>query len=258
MQKSEIKPGTDYAVREKRTPGTPLQRVKILELARGKKWKVKWIDPNPGLVDYIESGKLIVPWSEHRAFLRDEAAMLRMREHNAHHGYMGNSPLDRALESIFDDVKDDVRFEEGWLGGTPEAIERVKTRARMDPLKQSPVSYVDRFGRVHLPFDEAVEVAKNFAGSEPQTVLVEVEATERKWAQEATRPGEEYMAGLLNEYRAAWALIRQWAGHDAAISEREARIKAMERLVWDAVYALQKAHLDDEASRIRRALERKR
>ena len=39
------------------------------------------------------------------------------------------------------------------------------------------------------------------------------------------------MVGLLNEYRASWALIRQWAGHDAAVAEREATIQKLERLV---------------------------
>jgi hypothetical protein len=63
---------------------------------------------------------------------------------------------------------------------------------------------------------------------------------------------------LLNEYRAAWALIRQWAGHDAAIAEREARIQQLERLVWDAVYTLQNRGFDDEAFRLRRAWEEDR
>ena len=79
----------------------------------------------------------------------------------------------------------------------------------------------------------------------------------RKWAQEARRPGEEYMVKLLNEYRAAWALVRQWAGHDAAVAQREEQIQKLERLVWDAVYALQKAHLDGESERLRRAIERR-
>jgi hypothetical protein len=29
---------------------------------------------------------------------------------------------------------------------------------------------------------------------------------------------------LLNKYRAAWALVRQWAGYDAAVAEREAHL----------------------------------
>ena len=100
-----------------------------------------------------------------------------------------------------------------------------------------------------------MELARKFCAAEPATILAGVEATERKWAQEARQPGEEYVVGLLNEYRAAWALIRQCAGHDAAVAEREEQIKKLERLVWDAVYALQKAGLDSEAARIRRALE---
>jgi hypothetical protein len=62
------------------------------------------------------------------------------------------------------------------------------------------------------------------------------------------------MVGLLNEFRASWALIRQWAGHDAALGQRDAEIERLERLVWDAVYLLQKAGLDRESARLRRAL----
>jgi hypothetical protein len=45
------------------------------------------------------------------------------------------------------------------------------------------------------------------------------------------RHGEDYIIGLLNEYRAAWAVVRQWAGHDAAMIQREAEIQRLERLV---------------------------
>jgi hypothetical protein len=51
-------------------------------------------------------------------------------------------------------------------------------------------------------------------------------------------------------------LIRQWAGHDTAVAQREAEIEKLERLVWDAIYVLQKAGLDAEAARLRRAVER--
>lgn len=60
----------------------------------------------------------------------------------------------------------------------------------------------------------------------------------------------------LYEYRAAWALIRQWTGHDPAIAQREVEIARLERLVWDAVYALQKAGLDKPAAKLRLALEK--
>ena len=65
------------------------------------------------------------------------------------------------------------------------------------------------------------------------------------------------MVPLLNEFRASWALIRQWTGHDPAIAPREAEIETLERLVWDAIYALQRVGADSEAARLRRAIERK-
>jgi hypothetical protein len=108
---------------------------------------------------------------------------------------------------------------------------------------------------LHLPFDEALELARRFCAAEPGTVLVGVEATERKWTHDV-QTGEDYVVKLLNEYRASWALIRQWAGYDAAVAQREAEIRRLERLVWDAVYALQKARLDSEADKLRRKLEK--
>ncbi len=94
MLKCEIKLGTEYALREKRTLGTPFQRVRIIEHVRGNKWKAKWIDPNSGLVDYVESGQLIVPWKEHKAFLKDEENAERLWQHNSKgQGFRENSPI---------------------------------------------------------------------------------------------------------------------------------------------------------------------
>src|SRR5271165_1790794 len=47
MLNSEIRPRTDYALREKRIPGAPLEHVRIVAQLRRNKWKVEWIDPNP-------------------------------------------------------------------------------------------------------------------------------------------------------------------------------------------------------------------
>lgn len=257
MEKSKIKAGTEYAVREKRVPGTTFQRVRIVEHIRGNKWKAEWIEPNPGLIDYIESSQLIVPWKEHKAYLKEEENATRLQDHNHRVGYKNNSPVDNALSEVFESVGDDVSFYRGTLSGKAEAVERIRARAGAAPNQNSPVAYFDRAKTLHLPFDEALELARKFCAAEPATVLVRIEGTERDWAQTARRPGEEYMIGLLNDYRAAWALIRQWAGQDAAVAQREAEIAKLERLVWDAIYALQKGNLDNEAARLRRALERK-
>lgn len=189
--------------------------------------------------------------------MREEGNEECLQKYNDNHGYTdGNKPVITALEQVFHSAADGLDFTKGSLIGAPESIGRLKTRARIDPAKQSSVAYVDRHGKLHLPFDEAFELGRKFCTEEPSTVLVDVEATERDWAHKATH-GEDYLVGLLNEYRASWALIRQRAGYDAAVAQREKEIKKLERLVWDAVYALQKAGLDSEAAKLRRAIERK-
>jgi hypothetical protein len=64
MQKSDIRDGEEYGVRERGAQDPVLQRVRVLQHVRGKKWKVEWIEPNRGLVDYLDSRELIVRWKE--------------------------------------------------------------------------------------------------------------------------------------------------------------------------------------------------
>src|ERR1700719_4074379 len=104
MLKSEIIARTEYALREKRTPSASFQRVRVLEHIRGNKWKAEWVDPNPGLIDYVESGQLICRWNEHKAFLKEEAEAQRLRKHNEDTGYDPESPLTRAVEQVFESV----------------------------------------------------------------------------------------------------------------------------------------------------------
>lgn len=256
MLKSDIKPKAEYAFREKRSPGTPFQRVRAIEHVRGNKWKVEWIDPNPGLVDYVESGQLVVPWKEQKAVLKEEANAASLREHNERQGYdRDDAPVAEALQQVFESVGDDISFEKGSVVGPPEVIDRVRARAGVGAGPESPAAYVDRQGRMHLPFDMALDLGRRFSAAEPSTVLVGVETAEREWTQKAER-GENYIVNILNKYRASWALIRQWAGHDAAVAQRESEIQRLERLIWDAIYALQKAGLDQEAARLRRAISR--
>src|SRR5688500_2789847 len=104
MLKADIKPGTEYALREKRFAGAAVERVRIVEHLRGNKWKAEWIEPNPGLVHYVESGQLVSTWRGHRAFLAEEQHQSRLREQNERDGYRKDSPLDRALHEVFESV----------------------------------------------------------------------------------------------------------------------------------------------------------
>src|SRR5271155_2023335 len=257
MLKSEIKLGKDYAYREKRILFVPFQRVKIIEFIRKSKWKAKWVNTNPGLIDYVDSNQLIVAWAEQRAYLKEEENEQKICAYNIKAGYKSKSPITSALEDVFSSVGEDIQFTNGCLVGQPDAINRLRARAGVKLKNESYYSYVARNGNLHIPFDEAFDLGKNFAALEPSTVLVSIESTEREWAQTASRPGGDYLISLLNEYRAAWAIVRQWTGHDAAIAQREADIQKLERLVWDAIYALQGAKLDDVAARLRRVIDRR-
>src|SRR3954451_14211586 len=256
MLKAEIKSGTEYAVREKRVVGGPLERVRIVAHVKGNKWKAEWIEPNPGLLHYVESGQLVSAWRDRKAFLKEEEQEARLKRQNDQDGYSKDSPVDRAMYCVFENLGDEVQYYNGVLSASVEAVARVKERARVDVNKQSAYAYVDRTGRLQLPFADAVALARALCAAEPTRFLMEAEATERKWSREARTPGEEYVIELLNDFGAAWALIRQWAGHEPAVAVREAEIQRLERLVLDAIYALQKAGLERESSRLRRALGR--
>ena len=97
MDKSEIKVGRHYAFREKRRPGVPFQQIRILEHIRGKKWKAEWVDPNPGLVDYVDSKQLVVAWKGRKAFLKDEEAKLRVTAHARGNSAYHDTPIANAL-----------------------------------------------------------------------------------------------------------------------------------------------------------------
>lgn len=258
MQKSDIEAGKEYVFKEDKRSDAPIQHIKIIEHIRGKKWKAEWIEPNPGLIDYVESQQLIVRWRDRKAFFRDMDKARKLQANNDENKYKEETPFTNVLYQIFESLGErELIFYKGVLSGRPEAVDRIKKRANYCPEQDSEIAYIDRFGEMHIPYAEALELSKAICISEPNTVLMNVESIEREWVQKANQPGNEYTLSLLNEYRASWAIIRQWASYDAAISQKEAQIQRLERLVLDAIYALQKAGLDDEANRFRRALQKK-
>lgn len=253
MQKADIAIGEEYGFRETRKGDAPLQRVRILQHARGKKWKAEWIEPNPGLVDYVEAQHLVVRWTDSAAFIADEKAAKRLLDDNERNGYEDDSPLADALYTVFDGAGDQVRFYRGNLNGPPDALERVRRRARVEASPRTELEYVDRNGVVHLAFSEALALAKAFCAAEPSTMLTYIEPSERKWTRDVATGSDESRVELLSKYRAAWALVRQWTAQDPSATLR-LEVERLQRLVLDAVYALQRAGLDQVAHRLREEL----
>ena len=89
MDKRNIVPGADYAIREH--VGDELQHVKVLASVRSGKWRAEWIDPNPGLIDYVRSRDVLVEWAARHALLRDERNAEAMTRAAATSGYPGQN-----------------------------------------------------------------------------------------------------------------------------------------------------------------------
>lgn len=51
-----------------------------------------------------------------------------------------------------------------------------------------------------------------FAAAEPRTVIDHLDLKQRRWEMEMKEPGRAYLGSLVNQWRAGWALARQWAG----------------------------------------------
>jgi hypothetical protein len=88
-------------------------------------------------------------------------------------------------------------------------------------------------------------------------VLDPIDSQEREWSLQSREPGEQYLVRPLTQYRAAWAIIRQWASHDVAVARREKRIVYLEEVLTRVAWELRRPEADPEriASRIARALQ---
>lgn len=254
MTKEELKAGVECAFETSQSPDSPLQHIRLIERVRGR-WKAEWIDPNPGRIGYAISKQIVTRWEEHEDFQRDKVSMAHLTEYNKSLGYLPESPTDRAIQEIFENTGDSISYHNGVVSSSPEVLNRFMVRIGSNKYELKSPAYMDRKGDLNLPFDQGMELAQSFCKVEPFSVLTDVTATERRWSSEASRPGGEYLIPLLNSYRAAWAILRQWCHNDAFTAAREKEISTLVQLVWDAVYALQKAGAHEEAARLRHVLE---
>lgn len=256
MEKKEIIAGQEYGISEPLRVGGELQHVRVLENVRGTRWKVEWIEPNPGLTDYVASKNIVVKWSERRALLRDEERGAELQRVSAMTFPGSESPLASAIDDVLTATGEPtLHVWRGIFEFDSAGLERVCARAGI-AMPEHRAGYVDRFGQSRLPFESAIAVARAFAAAEPTTVLDYIDIEERRVADEARQPGNHYLNKLLIEYRANWALIRQWAGFDAALASREARIAELERLLSQTIWDLRRPSLDAEriAGRLERAI----
>ena len=255
MDKKSIEIGGEYAFRDPPKPGVEFQRVRVLELVRTK-WRVRWLDPNEGLEDFVKSANLIVPWKERQPYLRDERrreALARQCE-RTWRGH--NDPTCSAVTTVFDTTGErHIGIDnDGSLGADPGALQRLCDRIGVPVPHDEQFGYTDRFGKVHEPYELGHKLAIAFAQAEPETVLLDIDTQQRRWEIDARDPANHYLVDLLRDFRAEVAIIRQWAGYDKAVAMREAEIDRLTALVREAMWKLRTPNVDAEA--VARWLER--
>jgi len=230
MEQGKIEVGVDYGYREVPKQTEPLQRVRVLERVRTK-WRVEWIDPNPGLQDFIRGIHLVVEWRDRKVFLRDEASWNRLLESSdtAWSGF--DHPVSHAAEWVLNATAELAEIgKSGVLSLTPAALERIAARAGVE-AKVEPPGFKDRSGVLHLGFSQALALAEAFAAAEPTTVLLDIDEQERNWEIEARYSYNTGIVRLFQEYRAGWALVRQWSGWDRAKTVRDGEIERLARVI---------------------------
>lgn len=254
MQSIDIHLGKDYGYRDVPKHRVELQRVKVLEKVRAK-WKVEWVDPHPGLQDYVKSAQLVVPWGKRREFLKDEENWDRLVEVCSQSWPGHEHPLNEAVDLIIASTGELSIYlgNRGELNSPPDVLERVLQRAKVELPIERP-AYRGSDGILHLPFDSAVVLARGFAAAEPQTVLLDVETSEQRYEMEAREIGNSYLVPLVQRWRAGWALCRQWAGFDEGLVQRDREIERLRRIVVDLGYELRRAGQDEAAAKLDRKL----
>lgn len=234
-----------------------MDKVRVVERVRSGRWKVEWVEPNPGLVDYVKSINIICPWADRRAVVRDEQRQERLREVSDRSWPGRDHPLVDAVDEALGATGEfGLYTDKGEVVIEADVIERVCERCGLDPndLPDQAVSYVDRNGMRHVPFTAALAMAKAFAAAEPDTVLLHIDTTEREHTVDAAQPGNAYLLPLVERWKAGWALVRQWAGTDEQLARRDHEIDRLRGIIERTIWDLRRAGHPDLAGRLDRQL----
>jgi hypothetical protein len=140
MVREELRCGEKYGFRERpRSEDVSLQCIQLLKHIRGRKWQVRWIDTHPGLVDYIDSAQILIPWGERKAFLQEERDREAMSQRNDDVGFQPGSALSEAIHDVFENIGDSGHFDinHGSMSGSIEVIERLRVRAKLSGQPRS-------------------------------------------------------------------------------------------------------------------------
>jgi hypothetical protein len=225
---SQIITNEFYGYRKQyRQRGMPLTKIETIEKSRSGKWKVRFVEgPREGQVDVISTQGILVSWDESSAFLHDEDCMLKLLQACETQWDIGpDDPVIDAANLVFESTGEkDVMIEtysrdRGHGRMFPASARRIMDRAGIneDISAIDPLAFVDQEGILRVTFATALRMAQAFAAAEPDTVLICAESLQQEYEEKLD---SHYQIEMLQNHRAAVALVRQWASGAAAITNR--------------------------------------
>lgn len=250
MEGHQLVVGRTYAFREKRTPNSPMLKVKLLDKLRRKdKIRIRFEDgPHPGLEDYASTRQLVTTWTDRKTVLRDEE-----REHRLAEYEQGGE--DKALREAVYAVLG--ASGEPGCGESEAELQRILDRAGVEtaPAALHPLGFVDRRGTARLPLEALAAVAKAFAAAEPNTVIGYLDDHDEELRLKGNQPGERWYHEYRRELSPGYALARQWAGLEQEAEMLRKEIARLRGLISTAAYDLESAGQERKSRRLVRALE---
>lgn len=275
--------GERWGYREKpRTAGGALREVEVLQLgpSRSTKVRVRWQDGEySGMDEWISGVRLVVPWHDAAAFVRDEELAIALVAAQP-------GPLDavtvREVLQVWFATKAPLTFEveqgEPILARVWPLEERAGLSFEFHESEAiaTPAAYVDRDGDVHIGQNAALELVRRLCAEQADLVLeyqtkeldrLRAVVTTGWYTPSATSGGEPWRMEaakarqLLEDAEMVWELLCDWCGqggHDA-FDEREAlraEVLRLQGLVEDAARFLKSTDHPVKAAALRREMVR--
>jgi hypothetical protein len=120
-----------------------------------------------------------------------------MRQHNEDVWFKPGSTLSDAIHDVFENLGDSGHFDinHGSMSDSIDVIERLRVRAKLTEADVGPSTshtYIERSGRLRLPYECALKFVRAFCMQEPAGVLGSLEASERDFSLRSTNPDNTY------------------------------------------------------------------
>lgn len=267
MQKDDFKAGELWAYRKGTSLGHPAERVELLMLAprgRPRKVKVRYTEGElEGLEEFVPAPQLRCPWREWKKVERDEQREAALAD---------SVDVRKPVERVVLDAANEVFY----ASGEPLFVEEVKGYTRLDHEERSALtrlaarsnlniddwirspSFIDRRGVLYLPDEKLVTLAICFAKAEPESVVLHLDNEEQTYLREGYFYGERYPHDELLKRKPIWTLARSWAASAEGRDPLREELARMNRLLYQALAALDEAGGTRTATRLRHAWEGKR